>query len=55
MGPKSNDKHPCKRKRDVKETVVIQSLNRVGLFATLWTAASQASLSFINYVHTHVH
>ena len=26
--------------------VVVQSLNRVGLFATPWTAARQASLSF---------
>ena len=40
----------------MKETVVvIQSLSRVRLFATLWAAASQASLSFINYVRTHVH
>ena len=31
--------------------VVVQSLSHVQLFATLWTAACQASLSFINSWH----
>ena len=32
--------------------VVVQSLSRVQLFATSWTAACQASLSFINSWHS---
>ena len=38
--------------------VVIQSLNRVPLFETPWTAARQASLSFTylpGFAQTHVH
>ena len=39
--------------------VVVRSLNRVWLFATPWTSARQASLSFticwIEFAHTHVH
>ena len=38
--------------------VVVQSLNRVWLFVTLWTAARQASLSFHyvpEFTKTHVH
>ena len=32
---------------DLKLIAIVQSLNRVWLFVTLWTAACQASLSFI--------
>ena len=39
--------------------VVVRSLHRVWLFATPWTSARQASLSFticwIEFAHTHVH
>ena len=32
--------------KEIRSCVVVQSLNRVQLFATPWTAANQASLSF---------
>ena len=39
------------------EVVIVQSLSHVQLFATLWTAAHQASLSFTipEFAQTHVH
>ena len=36
----------CKRNRKKLVKVLVQSLSHVWLFATLWTAACQASLSF---------
>ena len=44
--------------KPIPELVIIQSLGHVQLFATLWTAACQASLSFNHLpelAQTHVH
>ena len=44
--------------KPIPELVVIQSLSHVQLFATLWTEACQASLSFTHLpelAQTHVH
>ena len=44
--------HPCRSSPpsrpevELLRTVIVQSLNRVQLFATPWTVARQASLSF---------
>ena len=44
--PQASSKREEREKSGVKDVVVVQSLNCVELFATPWTAARQASLSF---------